>query len=51
MLAFRDKILRHLQGLSLNDLRKFGDWPSIVREIAGTNLQAYTLSHAQNITL
>jgi hypothetical protein len=50
MLAFRDKILRHLPGLSLNLLGKFDDWPSTVREIAGTNLQAYSLSHIQYIT-
>jgi hypothetical protein len=43
MLAFRDKILRYLPGLSLNLLRKFEDWPSMVREIAGTNHQTYTL--------
>jgi len=49
MLAFRDNILRLLPGLSLNLLRKFEDWPSMVREIAGTNLQGYTLNHIQYI--
>ena len=51
MLAFRDKILRRLPGLSLKLLGKFEDWPSTVREIAGTNLQAYSLSHIQFITV
>ena len=41
MLAFRDKILGHLKGLSLNYLLKFEDWPSTVREIAGLLSESY----------